>query len=142
MPLPTGSSRSNQRGSLVVQVLILLPVLIALVGLVLDGGFAARQVLQLEAAVDAASRAATDAYDRGNWDAERRVVIDEAEASQLAEAYLARNMPAARLVEAQVLPGGTNRVQVTATVTVRFAFMKIVGVRETEVSRSAVAKKW
>lgn len=134
-----GLQRSD--GSALVLTLLMIPTLLVLVGLVLDGAIYVRQQVALESAVDAAALAATDAYDREIWDSEQRVVIDESAARDLAQEYLGKNMPAAGLAEVHVDPVAPNQVRVAATATARFAFMPIVGIRETPLYAWAVAKK-
>lgn len=101
------------------------PLLLAFLGLVIDGGVMLLRSQMLDAASDAAALAATEAWDRDYWKWTGMVRIDPAAADSLARQYLARNMPDARVIQVTVSP--SNRVNVRTQVTVPFFFMRIAG---------------
>lgn len=101
------------------------PLLLAFLGLVLDGGIMLLRSQMLDDATYAAALAATDAWDRDYWKWHGQVRIDPTAAESLARQYLARNMPDARVVQVTVSPA--NRVNVRTQLTVPFFFMRIAG---------------
>jgi len=101
------------------------PLLLAFLGLVLDGGVMLLRSQMLDAASDAAALAATEAWDREYWKWNGKVRIDPTQAESLARQYLARNLPDARIVQVTVSPA--NRVNVRTQLTVPFFFMRVAG---------------
>lgn len=112
-------------GFALVWVVLSLPVLVAFLGLVLDGGILYLRSQQLDNATDAAVLAATDAWDRHEWMWNGRVRIDPDEAKRLALQYLAKNMPDARLTTFQVR--SHHAVHIQTETTVPFFFLRIFG---------------
>ncbi len=106
---------SDQQGQSSVLLVLALPALLLMAALMLNTGLGILQKLVLRGAVDAAARAAADAYDRGRWNY-CQVLIEKDRAALLADEYLKRNMPQARLVSIEVSndPRGS-RATVTVT---------------------------
>ncbi|HYF79914.1 MAG TPA: pilus assembly protein TadG-related protein [Symbiobacteriaceae bacterium] len=113
------------------------PLLLAFLGLVLDGGVLLLRSQMLDAASDAAALAGTEAWDREHWKWTGKVRIDTAGAESLARQYLARNMPDARLVQVTVSP--SNRVNVRTELTVPFFFLRIAGQQSSVVESYSTA---
>lgn len=113
------------------------PLLLAFMGLVLDGGILLLRSQMLDAASDAAALAATEAWDKEHWKWTGKVRIDQSGAESLARQYLAKNMPDARLVSVRVSPA--NRVQVRTELQVPAFFMRIAGWKEHQVSSYSTA---
>lgn len=119
--------RHSEAGLAAVLVVLLLPALLALLGVVLDGALLVHGQLQLETATAAAALAATDAYDRSLWQSERRVAIEPGGAARLAAAYLQRNMPGAAVEQVLVDPAAPNRITVRTSYRWPLAFMRLFG---------------
>lgn len=116
---------------------LLLPVLITFMGLVLDGSLLLLRAQMLDAATDAATLAAIDAWDREYWRSQRKVRIDPAGATSRARDYLAKNMPDARLEQVTVNPA--NQVKIRTSTTVPLFFLRIIGWKEKKVESYAAA---
>lgn len=127
----------SQAGYVMAWLVLLLPVLIAFMGLVLDGSLLFLRSQMLDAATDAAALAATGAWDQDYWLWHGKVKIDPAGATSRARDYLAKNMPAATLVQVTVSPA--NRANVRAKATVPFFFLRIIGWREKTIESYATA---
>lgn len=118
----------DQRGVSVVFVMVAMPVVIAMAGLVIDGGILMMTKLQLDNAVDAASLAATQGYDQEIWENEGQVVILQSDAEILARQYLTANMPRSTLRSVEVNPNSPNHVKVTAEAKAPVFFMQMFGI--------------
>lgn len=129
--------QQGQAGFSVAWLVVMLPLVMAFMGLVLDFGLMLLRAQQLDAATDAAALAATDAWDREHWKWHGQVRIDPHRATSLARQYLAQNMPDARLVQVMVSP--QNRVNVRTETTVPHFFLRIVGRREESVTSFSTA---
>lgn len=129
--------RRNQEGWVAAWFVVTAPLLLAFLGLVLDGGVMLLRSQMLDAASDAAALAATDAWDRDYWKWHGKVRIDPAAAESLARQYLARNLPDARVVQVTVSPA--NRVHVRTRLTVPFFFMRIAGRESHSVESNSTA---
>ena len=127
----------RREGWVIAWFVLLAPLLLAFMGLVLDGGLLLVRSQMLDAASDAAALAATEAWDRDYWKWSGKVRIDPAAAESLARQYLARNMPDARVVQVTVSPD--NRVNVRTQATVPFFFMRIAGWRDHTVESFSTA---
>ena len=114
----------NERGAVYPLALFLIPVLLVMAGLLIDGGMAVYQHTKLTSAVDAAALASLDGYDRDEWEEEERVVIDPNDARQFAQLYLSRNMNDATIKSLLV---DNASVTVRAEATVVLFFMPMFG---------------
>lgn len=131
----------EERGSTVAIVLILLPALIALAGLVIDSAVGVYYKLALQHAVDAASLAATAAYDKAAYEQDGSITISETDARPLAAHYLQANLADARLQSLTVDPDRPNRVKVEGTVRIPVFFMRILGVEPYWITAHATAAR-
>jgi len=129
--------RKREAGWVIAWLVVLAPLLLSLLGLVLDGGILMLRSQALDAASDAAALAATDAWDRDYWKWNGRVRIDLGGADSMARQYLARNMPDARVV--QVTVSSSNRVNVRTEAKVPFFFLRILGWKEQTVQSFSTA---
>src|SRR5690625_948657 len=115
---------NNERGAVYPLALFLIPVLLVMAGLLIDGGMAVYQHTKLTSAVDAAALASLDGYDREEWEEEERIVIDPGDARQFAQLYLTTNMNDATIKS--VLVDDTS-VTVKAEATLILFFMPMFG---------------
>lgn len=130
----TASRKRARRGQALIWTALLLPLLLAIVGLALDGGivFAARR--QAQNAADAAARAGAQEIDIARYRDTDEVVLDERWARYEARRYLAGL--GAR--DATVDIAG-NQVFVTVRREVPLSFMRLVGVGSVRIEASAIA---
>lgn len=122
------------RGQALIWVALLLPLLLSIVGLALDGGivFAARR--QAQDAADAAARAGAQEIDVARYRDTDEVVLDNRRARYEAQRYLAGL--GAR--DATVDIAG-NQVFVRVRREVPLSFLRLVGVASVRIEASAVA---
>lgn len=107
---------------------VTLPLLLLVLGVVVDAGMFLLQKQMLDAATDAAAKAATDAWDREHWKWTGKVVIPKDPARVLARQYLDKNGKGVRLVALEVSP--PNRVTLHTEADVRFFFLSSVGLQQ------------
>lgn len=127
----------DQRGVTVTFVALLMPVIIAFLGLVIDGGtlFLSRQ--RLDAAVDAASLAAAKkGYDQEIWDNEGRVVLVQSNCETAAREYFLKNYPDADITAFNVTIDSVtqNKVSVFASINAPVFFMRLFGINSSPIS--------
>jgi Flp pilus assembly protein TadG len=126
--------REDERGQAIAWVAVVLPALLVVLGLVLDGGlaFAARRDLQDVA--DAAAQAGAMQVDQTTYAATANVQLDPEQARQAATRSLSAH--------ADVTPGvavGSDWVQVTARKSWPTVFVRLFGVREMTMTATATA---
>lgn len=127
----------NEDGSVLVFTVILIPVIIALGGLLIDFGLVSVEKSKLSNAVDSAAWAALDSYDKEKWEEEGEVELIEERAYQLADQYLKANLPHATLLNVYI---EENQVEVEAESVTKLYFMTLFGIREVTVKTSATKK--
>ncbi len=127
----------KEDGSVLVFTIFLIPVIIALGGLLIDFGRVSVEKSQLSGAIDSAAWAALDSYDRDLWGNFGISELTEPQASQLANQYLTKNMPHARLTRVEI---NGNQVEVEGESVTPLFFMKLFGINEVKVTASAKAK--
>ncbi|MFT9848260.1 TadE/TadG family type IV pilus assembly protein [Aneurinibacillus sp. REN35] len=117
----------EERGIAVVIFAAALPVFILIAGLVIDGGMLIYKKVKLSAAVDAASLAAVNSYNKEKWNAEQVVELDDTTVSLAAAQYLLANMQDAQLTDARIEERTESaiKVSVAGQVTVPLHFMSI-----------------
>jgi Flp pilus assembly protein TadG len=119
----------RERGAIAVMVAISMVVLIAVVGLVVDGGLAFMVKARLNAAVDSAALAAGRAVSVGNTQADQT-----ASAQAAAAQFFAANIPDGYLLSRPTLTGtkvqfnaGTVTIDVTAEAPMPVSLMRVLG---------------
>jgi Flp pilus assembly protein TadG len=130
-------SRSS-RGQIAVTFALLVPVLLGIVGLVVDGGLAMVQYRRGQVAVDSAALAAASQLDRATYVDENSVEISEPEAVALAARYADLNGQSQVSITSIDVAG--TQVAVYGTVTSPTIFMRIFGVNEVRFDLSARAE--
>ena len=105
----------------------LIMALIAMAGLLVDGGMAVYQYNKLTGAVDAAAIGTLDAYDRDVWEDDGEIEIDQSQAYSLANQYLTDNMEDASISHLEV---EDESITVNAEATASLFFMTIFGQEE------------
>jgi Flp pilus assembly protein TadG len=122
-----GPSRAMQdeQGQAAVWLVILLPVLLALVGLVFDGGMLYAQYRRGRWAADGAAVAAANAIDPMHYAESGQVKLDAGLVYGTARKYAQDNDPALNLNGVSIVG---NAVQVRGTLTIRPSFLSLFGV--------------
>lgn len=124
----------RERGSLTLMLAVLMVALLALAGLVIDGGRKLNQSSRAYAIAEEAARAGAGLVDTSAAYRSGRLVIDEAAALAAARAYLADAG-----YTGSVSPAGTQRIRVTVTVTQPTLVLSLIGVDSMTSKGSAVA---
>jgi Flp pilus assembly protein TadG len=115
----------NQSGQFLVQTVILLPLMLVLVGLVLDGGWMYWQYRRAEIAVNAAAQAASHAIDVEHFRETNEVRLDPGEASGAASGYLNINQRGQMQVTGIYI--SPNRVIIDANAQVQTIIFRFAG---------------
>jgi uncharacterized membrane protein len=126
-----GESR-RERGQVLVWMIALLPVLVVLLGLVIDGGLLFVQHRRAQWAVDGAAVAAASDIDQAHYQRTGQVAI-RAEAEKTARDFAEINYPDLHVPAGGVIIDQENGVvYVQAWFTFRPAFMSMAGVTEVQ----------
>ncbi len=126
--------RHGERGSLTLMLAVLMPVLLALAGLVIDGGRKLNQAGRAYAIAQEAARAgagqvsASVAYRSGTFR------VDQAQAIAAAQAYLS-----SAGVRGSVSADGTRAIRVSVTLTGHTTVLSLIGIETMSSTGSAVA---
>jgi Flp pilus assembly protein TadG len=127
--------RNDEGGQIIVLVAILMVGLVAVVGLVTDGGLVFSQRRDLQNVADAAALAGAMQIDEDAYRASGAVVLDQGAARQAAEEYLGAegNITYSVLVQ----PG---RLDVLVSRQASTGFLKVIGIDSFEISANASAE--
>jgi Flp pilus assembly protein TadG len=139
MRLP-GRPDAGDRGSITLMLLALFVALIALAGIVIDGGAKLNQAENANAIAQEAARAGAGMVNQANAYANGTFTVDPAQAVAAAQDYLASNdYDAANGYTTTVATVGTESIRVTVTVTSRTHVLSIIGIDTMTSSGSATA---
>jgi uncharacterized membrane protein len=119
-------SFEDQAGQYLVQTVILLPMLMILVGLVLDGGWMYWQYRRAETAVNAAAQAASHAIDVEYFRETNQVQLDQVEAWSAASGFVNINQRGQMQITGIYI--GHNQVIVSANAEVQTIFFRLAGI--------------
>jgi uncharacterized membrane protein len=117
---------NNQSGQYLVQAVILLPMMMILVGLVLDGGWMYWQYRRAEIAVNAAAQAASHAIDVEYFRETNQVRLDQGEAWSAVSGFVNINQRGQMQVTGIYI--GDNQVIVNANAQVQTIFFRLAGI--------------
>jgi hypothetical protein len=135
MAQPCASPRGGQdTGSLTLPLAVLMVALLALFGLVIDGGRKLNQSASTYAIAQEAARAGAGIIDRSAAYRSGTFQVDEGQALATARAYLAGAGYAG-----SVSADGTQKIRVTVTVTGRTLVLSLIGIDTMTSTGSAVA---
>jgi len=126
--------RGDESGQIIVLVAILMVGLVAVVGLVTDGGLVFSQRRDLQNAADAAALAGAMQIDESAYRASSAVVLDERAARQAAVEYLEAEGDITYVVV--VRPA---RVEVSVSRRASTGFLQVIGIDSFEISAGASA---
>ena len=118
--------RRDERGSILVQTVILLPVMLMLIGLVLDGGWMYWQYRRAEVTVNAAAQAASHAIDINNFRATNQVRLDQGEAAAIAGDFIQLNRRG--ILTLTAVRASRDRITVDATAQIPTIFFRLAGI--------------
>lgn len=116
----------SERGQYLVQTVILLPMMMMLVGLVLDGGWMYWQYRRAEITVNAAAQAASHAIDVEYFRETNQVRLDSGEAWGVASGFVNINQRGQMYVTGIHI--GNNQVIVNANAEVQTIFFRLAGI--------------
>jgi len=116
----------DEAGQYLVQAVILLPMMMILVGLVLDGGWMYWQYRRAEIAVNAAAQAASHAIDVEHFRETNQVRLDAGEAWSAASGFVNINQRGQMQVTGIFI--GNNQVIVNANAQVQTIFFRLAGI--------------
>lgn len=131
---PYASRPDGERGSLTLMLAVLMVALLALAGLVIDGGRKLNQSASAYAIAQEAARAGAGIVDRSAAYRSGTFRVDENQALAAARAYLA-----GAGYSGLVTPDGTQRIRVTVRVTQRTLVLSLIGIDTMSSTGSAVA---
>ncbi|MCC6192506.1 MAG: pilus assembly protein [Anaerolineales bacterium] len=135
---PKSTKWSTGRGQIAVTFALLVPVLLGIVGLVVDGGIAMVQFRRGQVTLDSAALAAATQLDRATFVEENAVELSVSEAVALATRYANQNGQG-RVVVTGIDVSGT-QVAVYGTVASPTIFMRIFGINQVRFDLSARAE--
>ncbi len=121
-----GQRLGDEQGQYLVQTVILLPMLMILVGLVLDGGWMYWQYRRAEISVNAAAQAASHAIDVEYFRQTNQVRLDSGEAWSAASGFVNINQRGQMQVTGIYI--GSNQVVVNANAQVQTIFLRLAGI--------------
>ncbi|HXP22073.1 MAG TPA: pilus assembly protein TadG-related protein [Streptosporangiaceae bacterium] len=127
------SQREGDRGSLTLMLAVLFIALLALAGLVIDGGAKLDAASNAAAVAQEAARAGAGQVDRPTAYSGGSFVVDQAQARSAALAYLATAGYQGTVATAR------RTIQVTVTVVVPTRVLSLIGISSFRVSESATA---
>ncbi len=131
---PSAARADGERGSLTLVLAVLMVALLALAGLVIDGGRKLNQSASAYAIAQEAARAGAGMVDRSAAYRLGTFRVDEGEALAAARAYLT-----GAGYSGSVTSDGTQRIRVTVTVTKPTLVLSLIGIDSMTSTGSAVA---
>lgn len=134
MRRPSGRLTQRDSGSLTLLLGVLMVALLALAGLVIDGGRKLNQSARAYAIAEEAARAGAGMVDRSAAYRSGAFLVDEGEALAAAKAYLASTGDAG-----SARADGPRRIKVTVTITERTLVLSLIGIDTMTSTGSAVA---
>lgn len=121
----------DENGSILILSVFLIPILIGIVGIVIDGGYLFYQKTLLEEATETAGKSTIImSYDKDIWATQKKVVLLEDKARDNALMILKRNCEKAEIKSFEIISG--NKVDIVTTLEVDFFFMKVFGFEKRE----------
>lgn len=115
----------RKKGLVLELFILLMPAIIAVLGLVVDAGLMMYYQHELDMSTEAASVATISAYDRPLYDSSRKVRIDPMDAKEAAIHYLKDNFSQAKITSLEAL--SDNAIKIKTEYTHNFVFMRLFG---------------
>lgn len=134
-----GQTEDSERGQVLFQTALFLPVLLILIGLVVDGGLLLTSYRRAQIVADTAAHAAShrvsiDVF----WDT-NEVVLSPSVAYRKANEYIGYNQPPGTIITVRDITIGPTWVQVDCRASLPTTFLKIVGIPHVNVDVTGVA---
>ena len=121
-----GQRLRDERGQYLIQTVVLLPMMMILVGLVLDGGWMYWQYRRAEITVNAAAQAASHAIDVEYFRQTNQIRLDSGEAWSAASGFV--NINQRGQMQVTGIQIGNNQVIVNANAEVQTIFFRLAGI--------------
>ncbi|MBI3913112.1 MAG: pilus assembly protein [Chloroflexi bacterium] len=116
----------DERGQFLIQFVIIFPLLMLLVGLVVDGGLMYWQFRRAEVTANAAAQAASHTIDIDYFRATNQIRLDQERAASIANEFVARNARGSmQITRIAIQP---NQISVFASARVSTIFFRLVGI--------------
>lgn len=131
-----GSRRLAEAGQAIAWVAVMMPFFLSIVGLTIDGGVVLDYRRELQNAADSAARAGVMQIDQQAYRDSGEIVLDQAEARQVAGEYLVER----NVVSAATITVDQRRVLVQVSRDVPTSFLRIVGIQTVRISASSSAE--
>jgi Flp pilus assembly protein TadG len=128
----------RERGALSLMIVVLFVALIALAGLVVDGGAKLAAYQNAEALAQEAARAGATTVDTSEAYRAGTFVVAPQQAQAAAISYL-QTAPAKDISDYHVSVAGTQAITVSVTITEPTSFLSLVGISKISCTRSATA---
>ncbi len=129
-----GAGSGSERGSLVLMLAALFVALLALAGLVIDGGAKLDAAQNATAAAQEAARAGAGIVNTGQAYSAGRFSVDPSRAVAVAQQYLA-----GAGYHGVALPAGRNSIRVTVTIRQPTRVLSLIGINQFTVTETATA---
>lgn len=130
----------NERGGTAVLAAMVLLVLVALSGLVVDCGWIVYTQIRLDEATNKATSGCINAVDEAYYQSTGILTYDPVLLDTELRYFLALNYPEAQLVKFEIDPDQPNMVYVTTKVKTEVHFSKILGIDEVTVKSEIISK--
>lgn len=127
----------DEQGQVLVWFLILIPLIVALIGLVVDGGLMYRWHRRAQIAADVAAQAAGHEIDAAQFKASNQVVL-KSSAWEVAQQYATANY-AGRTIRVLSVGVINNRIRVICRAQVPTIFMRMIGIEGAQTTVRAQA---
>ena|SRR5215475_3589299 len=127
--------RDSERGSLSLMIVVLFAALVALTGIVVDGGAKLTGIQNATAVAQEAARAGATSVDVSRAYATGTLAVDQQQAVTAARAYLI----AARYRQYTVAADGAEAVRVTVRITIPTRFLSLIGIDSFTCTGTAIA---
>tara|TARA_Y100000588_G_scaffold367569_1_gene434449 strand:+ start:874 stop:1308 length:435 start_codon:yes stop_codon:yes gene_type:complete len=130
---------SNERGSIAAMVAMIMLVMLAIAGLIIDSGFLVYNQLRLDEATNKAATAIVRSVDETASSASN-IVFDEEKLLTNSDFFLRTNAPDAVLTGCEIDPEDNGVVYISAKLKSKVHFSKIFGVKEFTLTSKAIGK--
>ena len=128
---------ADRRGQYLVQFVIVLPLLLLMIGVVLDGGLMYWQYRRAHIVVNTAAQAASHCVDIDHFRDTNEVILDESEARAVAQEYVALN--GGGLVQDASVSLSPYWVRVSGRATINTLFLRLFGLGSFSVNVQGLA---
>jgi len=135
-PPEAAAGTEAERGSLTLMLAVLFVSLLALAGLVIDGGAQLNDAENAAAVAQEAARAGAGMVNQGEAYSSGTFIVDHGQAQEAAQQYLA----AAGDSGTVSFPAGRNLIQVTVTVTEPTRVLSLIGIDSLSATETATAE--